>query len=513
VERNGTVNRRSRTLIIAGIVIAAAAAIVWIACLRASPYLRERVKRELAERFQADVEIRSLTVSLFPRARVVGEGIALRERGASTPAPLIEIRKFTAEAGLFGVFATPSRIRFVRLEGLQIHVPPHRDRSRQNEPKRQPRPFVLDEVIADGTLLEIAPKTPGKDPRLFQIARLTLHSAGTDSPMNFIASLTNPTPPGSIESSGQFGPWQAEDPRQTPVSGNYTFRGADLSVFPGISGTLSSEGSYQGVLERIEVQGKTDTPQFALKHAGNRVHLTAEFHAVVNGASGDTDLDSVNAHFLQTTVVARGAVSGTRGIPGKTVSLYVSVENGRLEDLLRLAVGGPDAPMSGATGFHAKVTIPPGKIAVIDKLDLAGAFGIVGAQFSKLGVQEKVASLSHRAQGEPKETGNDVVSQLHGRFAVKGGKATFSKLTFAVPGAQITLSGSYGIARDELDFRGAARTEATVSQMTTGIASFLLKAVDPFFRKEGAGAVIPISITGTRSNPKFGLAIGRARQK
>jgi len=33
----------------------------------------------------------------------------------------------------------------------------------------------------------------------------------------------------------------------------------------------------------------------------------------------------------------------------------------------------------------------------------------------------------------------------------------------------------------------------------------LLKPVDPFFHKHGAGAEIPFKITGTRSEPKFGL--------
>jgi hypothetical protein len=29
--------------------------------------------------------------------------------------------------------------------------------------------------------------------------------------------------------------------------------------------------------------------------------------------------------------------------------------------------------------------------------------------------------------------------------------------------------------------------------------------VDPFFKKDGAGAVIPVKVSGTRSAPKFGL--------
>jgi hypothetical protein len=33
----------------------------------------------------------------------------------------------------------------------------------------------------------------------------------------------------------------------------------------------------------------------------------------------------------------------------------------------------------------------------------------------------------------------------------------------------------------------------------------MLKPVDPFFKKNGAGAEIPVKISGTKSAPKFGL--------
>ena len=47
--------------------------------------------------------------------------------------------------------------------------------------------------------------------------------------------------------------------------------------------------------------------------------------------------------------------------------------------------------------------------------------------------------------------------------------------------------------------------DAKLSQTTTGVKSFLLKALDPIFKTNKAGAVIPIRITGTRQNPSVGL--------
>jgi hypothetical protein len=60
-----------------------------------------------------------------------------------------------------------------------------------------------------------------------------------------------------------------------------------------------------------------------------------------------------------------------------------------------------------------------------------------------------------------------------------------------------------------MDFHGTLRMQAKLSQTMTGFKSLLLKPVDPFFRKGGAGAVLPIKITGTRQNPSFGLELRR----
>ena len=107
--------------------------------------------------------------------------------------------------------------------------------------------FRIQTIVATNTRLEIEPKKAGKEPLLFGIEELIMRSVGPGEAMAFTAKLTNPTPPGLIDTDGHFGPWQRDDPRSTAVSGNYTFRHADLGVFNGISGILSSTGKYKGV--------------------------------------------------------------------------------------------------------------------------------------------------------------------------------------------------------------------------------------------------------------------------
>ncbi len=70
------------------------------------------------------------------------------------------------------------------------------------------------------------------------------------------------------------------------------------------------------------------------------------------------------------------------------------------------------------------------------------------------------------------------------------------------------MTGTYTLDGQTFDFRGKAWLDAKVSQMTTGWKSILLKPIDPFFSKKGAGTEVPIKITGTESEPHFGLDFG-----
>ena len=79
--------------------------------------------------------------------------------------------------------------------------------------------------------------------------------------MKYDAALTNAKPPGEILSKGTFGPWAAEEPGDTPVSGEYDFRDADLSVFKGIAGTLASTGDFDGSLSSLSVHGRAQSAQ------------------------------------------------------------------------------------------------------------------------------------------------------------------------------------------------------------------------------------------------------------
>ena len=478
-----------------------------LAALRLERNARADVIAGLRKQFASDVALGDLKFSFFPRVRASGENLVLRFGGRTDLPPLIAVKRFTVAASFAGFLRSPMHIGSVTLEGLEVHIPPKQ--SGDSGARASGSSFVVDDVIADGAVLEILPGDPGKNPLKFEIRRLRLGSAGSSS-MAFHAELMNALPPGLIQSDGHLGAWRAKDPGATAVSGQYTFRNADLGVFKGIKGTLSSDGRYQGELAKIEVRGTADVPNFMLEIAGNPVDLKTTFAATVDGIHGDTDLHPVeatigNSEFQVTGSIERGAIAH-----GKEIDLNAKSTRSSLQDLLRLAVRGRKAPITGVVGFDSRIRIPPGPDAVIRKLQLNGQFNASDVKFTDAEVQDKMASLSHRAEGEPRDHDPAVSGLMAGHFILDKGIMSLPRLEFDLPGAKVNLDGTYTLAGGAIDFKGNARLDAKISQMTTGLKSLLLKPVDPLFRHDGAGAVVPIRVSGTRGDPSFRLDIGRA---
>jgi hypothetical protein len=58
------------------------------------------------------------------------------------------------------------------------------------------------------------------------------------------------------------------------------------------------------------------------------------------------------------------------------------------------------------------------------------------------------------------------------------------------------------------------KTQAELSQETTGTKSALLKPFDPLFKRKKAGATVAVKMTGTYKNPQFGFdAAGEIKPK
>src|SRR5512133_3110346 len=180
--------RSRRTWIALAVGFVLLAAILFALEQYLSVYARGQLIRALSERYQSDVHVGSVRVSLFPPFRATLDELEFRHHGRRDLPPLIAIRRVFVSVGIIGLIQSPKRVREVMLEGLQIHVPPRGDKTPGDEranarPDRQPRsPFVIATIVADGTTLRVLPRKAGKQPLEFDIRRLRLHSVGIERP-------------------------------------------------------------------------------------------------------------------------------------------------------------------------------------------------------------------------------------------------------------------------------------------------------------------------------------------
>ncbi len=533
--------------------IVALTAIVLVLAHRAEPLLRARIVQGLEDHFHARVELDSFHLTLrnglwadgkglriWPPAQVAGVSVPglPEEDTAAQGKPLISLAEFRFHAPLHYDPRKAIRISVVQLKGLDVDVPPrphfeHPAEKTRSSPAPASNPantsaalfrFQIESVECNDAHLTVETSKPGRLPLEFAIAHLKLSDISANSAMSFQAELTNPRPVGTIHTKGYFGPWLVADPGESPITGDYRFEHADLSSFKGIAGILDSTGHYQGTLRILIVDGQTDTPDFRLTHFGTSLSLQTRFHARVDGTNGDTWLEPVEAmlghsHFWaqgQIVHVAPGTDAKKGPHPGgHDIALNVNIDRGRVEDFLELASHSGTPMLTGALNMKAHLDIPPGPVSVEERLKLAGTFALDDAQFSSANIQGRIGELSARGQGRPKDAKNggaaDTRSSMYGNFQMESGVVTLPSLEYTVPGAVIDLKGKYAIEGGTLNFAGTAKMQATVSAMVGGWKGLLLKPVDRYFQKDGAGTEVPIHINGTREAPQFGVDLNRMK--
>jgi hypothetical protein len=475
-------------------------------------FIRDRTQKVLQTHFASTVEFSDFDVTMFPRLRVTITGLVLRHKGRTDIPPLIQVKTVSMYAQLAELLQPRPYISFVQLDGLQIHTPPRVPGGeplihKTDQDLAKKYPVLIGELRADDASIQVLRAQSDKPPREFPIHHLDLHDVSFDRPAQFHAVLTNAIPKGEIDSTGAFGPWQAEEPIATPAAGHYIFQNADLGTLKGLRGILSSKGTFRGPLDYLAVAGYTDTPDFGLRSGGKPMALHTDFSALVDGTNGDVTLKSVVAKFLHTTLAVNGKiVDVSKQIKGRTIFLNATSDNARIEDLLRLAVNSDESLMTGSASLKTTIDIPEGDDDLLDRMKLAGQFGVGHGQFTSATVQEKVDTLSRKGQGKPKDTDiSEVASDLRGNFRVANGVVAFSSLRFAVQGASVHLDGTYNLDSTAMDFNGDLLMQAKLSQTTTGAKSFFLKAADPFFKGKNGGSDVPIKIGGTKDHPTFGL--------
>jgi AsmA-like C-terminal region len=465
------------------------------------PFTPKNVVSELEQATDSKVTFGAFHRNFLPHPGCYLESVTLTRGDKPGEQEVMKIRQLTINGKWTGLIQ--KHVAVIRADGVEATFPPIGTGPGWTPPDTD---VIVDKLIANGAELQFIRHNPKEKPLLFSIRKFTAHHLVSQEPIKFEVNLVNPQPPGDIEASGTFGPWNKKVVSETPVKGNYTFRNADLSSFGGIAGILTSDGVFDGNLDSIDIKGRTSTPDFSTTDTPHKLDLSSEFHAEVDATNGDVKLDRVQAKLVKTLILTKGSVESHKEQDGKVASLNFAVRDGRIQDLLLMFVSDKQSPLNGTISLRAQTLVPPGKAPFLKRVQMNGDFGIESARFTKDETQTSINKLSTAGQGQGNQTDNPdrVLTDLEGHVVVKDGVATFTGLRFRVPGARARLNGTFDLITQKVDLRGMLYMDAKLPEATSGIKSFLLKAIDPFLKKNRhGGAKVPVSITGTYRNPSY----------
>jgi hypothetical protein len=458
--------------------------------------IRLRATELLRAEFGTNVSFQSFDVSFLPRVQVIARGVLI---GNNATHPLIRATSAIARSDLL-----PWHVRTVVLQGLSVRIPTTRVPT-----VRTPLPrwtISIGEIVAEHAQVEIVPSAGDDTPLHLELGQLRIKNFVPTRSADFSATIVSSEPRAEVQANGRLGPWNPQDPSLTPLQGTYTMPHGDLAAWPGLRGVLSSQGRFQGALRRLEIAGDANAAQVSLSLSGRPEPLRARFQAVVDAADGSAIIEQLNGAVQSSAFVANGVVHNIQDDRLRDIELDVSVSQGRLEDIVPLAVKSKTSPISGPLRMQGKLQILPGQQDFLNRIRLEAGFAAPDTRFASLDLRERLRDASRKAQGHPKDAAvGSSRAGIQGQVQLNDGVAQFSILNFDLEGASARLKGSYQLSGERLNLHGELWMAAKLSQTAAGAKAFFLKAAQPFFRSKRAGSRVPIQITGTRSDPHFSL--------
>jgi hypothetical protein len=512
--RKGRVRRKVRSIwheapLWVHIVIVATGALLAVAVVFISanwPYRHRKIQPMLEDVLTSDVVFSKYHRIYFPRPGFVATGITIRRKTAPPGlAPLGHIDSMMVEGTWTDLIMLRQRVELVDITGFHVMVPAiGSNESKQSFPAGSANEFsgpdtMIERLVVHKSLLEIM-RTHDK-PLLFPIKQVEIRNLHKGDALTYALDMQNPIPTGRILARGSMGPIRGADFPATPISGNFAFMQVNLHDVGEISGTLDARGIFKGTLRSMQVETKTEVPNFAVTD-GRPTPVTGSMQATLAGANGDLDIHAIDLNIGKSSIHAAGSIKGDV----KATNLDISVEHGRAEDLMRPFLH-KEVPIVGQVALKSHAYLGPPGHGFLEKLRLTGSFAVPAEKVTDEQTEKNLSAFSQRAQGKDKpNTGvesngksaseQDALSSLQGPANIENGVVRTSGLTFNVPGASAKLAGTFRFHDQSVHLTGTLRMDTDISHTSTGFKSFLLKPLAPFFKKKHEGTVIPIAITG-----------------
>ena len=472
------------------------------------PYRHRNIRPMLEDVLTSDVIFSGYHRIYFPRPGFVATGVTIRRKTA--PAgfpPLGHIDSMMMVGTWTDLVMLRHRVERVEITGFHAIVPAiGSSANKASFPAGSAKDFsgpdtMIERLVVHNSVLDFLRKDGGR--LSFPIRQLEILNLHKNEAFTFAVDMQNPIPHGRILARGTMGPLMGADFASTALKGNFAFTGVKLNDVGEISGTLDSRGVFSGTLHGLAIEVNQTTPDFAVQD-GKPTRVDGTMQCSLDATNANMTIQAIDLTMRKTHIHSSGTIKGD---DEKATNLDISVDGGRAEDVLRPFMH-KEVPIVGPVSLSAHAYLGPPGNGFVQRLRINGSFRVPAERLTDQHTEKSLSSFSQRARGKEKpntgivssessaQSEQDVLSSLEGPARIENGVASTSRLLFRIAGASAALAGTYRFHDDAVHLTGNLKMETDISHTSTGFKSFLLKPLAPFFKKQHAGAVIPIAVTG-----------------
>lgn len=483
------------------------------------PFRYGKVHPLLEKEFHSRVKVTRYYRTYFPHPGFVADGVTFWRKGQLGAPPMATIHHLQVVGTWSGLLFTPHTLYQIWLRGMHLRIvlksPAPSKRKTQNHSaspaavhpaavkpvssakkphSREQNKLHVETIVADGALLDFL--RAGKPPLRFVFSTLQIHNLHAGEPLTFFARAKIPPLNAVVDANGKLGPLRPGRYAEMPLTGRYSLQRANLSRVSGLAGHVSANGSYSGIVRRVNVTGKAAIPDFRAGHA-HVERLDASYRVTVEATEGRVLWRDARIRLGDSTIRANGSLTGEP----KVARVEFATKDGNLKRLLEV-VEARTPSVRGKVSFAARASFGFGPQPFLKRLRLRGHVALEDVTFVQPKAQQKLDAFSARARNSRNRKTINIDAAAAGETVFRHGIAYFHNVQVTLPGAQASLHGIFNLMNTRVNLTGKVAMQQALSQDVKGWKRWLLVPLDPFFHHGRAGAVIPIAVTGTAASPK-----------
>src|SRR5579862_113027 len=170
------------------------------------PFSRNAVVEDLVEASGSAVTIHGYHPTYFPPGCILEQ---VEFQNGPRHVTIISIQRLIVEGSYIGILR--SHLPRITVIGGHVFIPKFGSGTTF---ETQHSDTVVDEIVANGTIVEFENEDPHKKPLLFDVHEAILRDVRWASPIQYRLKFHNPNPPGEIAAAGHFGVWTTGHPEK-----------------------------------------------------------------------------------------------------------------------------------------------------------------------------------------------------------------------------------------------------------------------------------------------------------